>query len=95
VTPLTPQDIVLRPLVTEKTLRLAERLNAYTFQVRRECNKIQIKDAVESLFKVGVVEVRTANHLGKFKRFGRSYGRRPDWKKAVVQVRTGDTIEFY
>lgn len=95
MTPLTPQDIVLRPLVTEKTLRMAERLNSYTFQVRRECNKVQIKDAVESIFKVGVVEVRTSNHRGKFKRFGRSYGRRPNWKKAVVQVRTGDTIEFY
>jgi large subunit ribosomal protein L23 len=86
---------VLRPLVTEKTLRLAERTHAYTFQVRRDANKVQIRDAVERLFKVTVVDVRTGNHRGKFKRMGRSVGRRPDWKKAVVQVRAGDSIEFY
>lgn len=92
---LLPQDIVLRPLITEKTLREAEKRNAYTFQVRRGCNKVQIRAAIEALFKVRVEDVRTSTFLGKVRRMGRTFGRRQDWKKAVVKVRAGDTIEFY
>lgn len=92
---LIAQDIVIRPLITEKTLREAEKRNAYTFQVRRECNKVQIRSAIEKLFKVHVVEVRTSNFRGKYRRMGRSIGKRSNWKKAVVQVRAGDVIEFY
>ena len=66
-----PQDIVLRPVVTEKTLKMAERENTYTFRVANTANKVQIRDAIERLFKVDVVDVRTQNYLGKARRVGR------------------------
>jgi large subunit ribosomal protein L23 len=90
-----PQEVVVRPLITEKTLRLAERENSYTFQVRREANKVQIRDAIERIFNVTVIGVRTQNQMGKFRRVGRSVGSTPPWKKAVINVKEGDTIEFY
>ena len=92
---LTPQEVVLRPLITEKTLRMAERDNAYTFQIRTTANKVQVRDAIERLFDVTVTGVRTQNYLGKFKRVGRYTGATSNWKKAVVNVKDGDTIEFY
>jgi large subunit ribosomal protein L23 len=88
-------DIVLRPLVTEKSLRLAERQNTYTFRVRESANKIQIRDAIERVFKVDVEDVRTQRVVGKFRRMGRSMGTTPSWKKAVVRVKQGQTIDFY
>ena len=91
----SPEEIVLRPLITEKTLRIAERENSYTFQVLRTANKVQVRDAIERLFNVAVVGVRTQNMIGKFRRVGRSFGSTPSWKKAVVKVKEGDTIEFY
>ena len=94
-TPQAAHDVIMRPLVTEKTLRIAERENAYTFQVARNANKIQIRTAIESLFNVKVIGVRTANHLGKSRRMGRYTGSTPSWKKAVVRLKDGDTIEFY
>ena len=90
-----PHEIVLRPVVTEKTLRLAEKENAYTFRVALSANKVQVREAIEKLFKVGVVAVRTASQMGKFRRMGRSFGTTSPWKKAVVQVKAGDSIEFY
>lgn len=92
---LAHHDIVIRPLITEKTLRLAERNNAYTFQVRPTANKIQIRDAIERIFNVKVVDLRTQNFMGKFRRVGRYSGATANWKKAVVKVKEGDTIEFY
>jgi large subunit ribosomal protein L23 len=92
---LTPQEIVIRPLITEKTLRIAERTNAYTFQVRPSANKVQIRDAIERIFNVRVIAVRTQNCLGKFRRVGRYTGATSNWKKAVVKVKEGDSIEFY
>lgn len=92
---LLPQEVVIRPLITEKTLRIAERTNAYTFQVRPTANKVQIRDAIERLFKVTVVGVRTQNVMGKFRRVGRYTGATSNWKKAVVKVKEGDSIEFY
>jgi large subunit ribosomal protein L23 len=91
----SPQDVVIRPLITEKTLRLAERHNSYTFQVLRTANKIQVRDAIERLFDVKVEAVRTQNQVGKFRRVGRSLGATPNWKRAVIKVKEGDTIEFY
>lgn len=91
----SPEEIVLRPLITEKTLRIAERENAYTFQVDRNANKVQVRDAIERLFSVSVTDVRTQNMMGKFRRMGRSFGSTSNWKKAVVKVKEGDTIEFY
>ncbi len=92
---LSPQDIVLNPVITEKTLRLAERHNTYTFKVRPTANKVQVRDAIERLFGVAVVEVRTQNYIGKARRVGRYTGSTPNWKKACVKVKEGDTIEFY
>jgi large subunit ribosomal protein L23 len=91
---ITHRDVVLRPLVTEKTLRRSERQNAYTFEVRSGANKVQIRDAVEKIFKVDVVAVRTQNLLGKRRRMGRSVGFTAPWKKAIVAVKPGQTIEF-
>ena len=92
---LTPEEIVIRPVITEKTLRMAERENAYTFRVRPNANKIQVRDAVERLFNVSVTRVRTQNFMGKFRRVGRYTGSTSNWKKAVVKVKDGDAIEFY
>ncbi len=91
---VTPRDVILRPVVTEKTLRRSERLNAYTFEVRTGANKVQIKDAVEKLFKVNVLDVRTQNLAGKRRRMGRSIGFTAPWKKAIVALKPGQTIEF-
>ena len=75
--------------------RIAERENAYTFHVLRTANKVQVRDAIERLFDVKVVDIRTQNLLGKFRRVGRSFGSTSAWKKAVVKVKEGDSIEFY
>jgi large subunit ribosomal protein L23 len=88
-------DIILRPLVTEKSTDQLERNSAYTFAVARDANKIQIAKAVEELFNVRVREVRTMRYAGKQRRIGRFVGRRPSWKKAVVTLRPGETIELF
>ncbi len=90
-----PQKIIRRPLVTEKSTRQKEEGRQYAFEVRRDANKIEIQFAVERLFKVKVLQVRTSNVLGKMKRLGRRYGKRPDWKKAIVTLREGDRIDFF
>ena len=92
---LTWQEVVLRPVVTEKTIAQAERHNTYTFVVRESANKIQIRNAVESIFKVGVEDVRTQRYMGKRRRVGRHVGSTPSWKKAIVRVKEGQTIDFY
>jgi large subunit ribosomal protein L23 len=89
------QEIIRRPLVTEKSGQQKETNNQYVFEVRKDSNKIEIQKAVERLFKVKVLQVHTLNVLGKEKRVGRKYGKRPDWKKAVVTLREGDRIEFF
>lgn len=88
------RDIIIRPIVTEKSSNLMP-LNKYTFVVHKKANKIQIKEAVEEIFKVKVLDVNTINYIGKLKRVGRSEGRRPDWKKAVVTLAEGDRIEIF
>jgi large subunit ribosomal protein L23 len=89
------QKIVRRPLVTEKSTRQKEEGRQYVFEVDPNANKIEIQRAVEQLFKVTVVQVRTANVLGKLKRLGRRYGKRPDWKRAIVTLKEGDRIDFF
>ena len=91
----TAREIVLRPLITEKGSRLKTVSNQYLFQVDREANKIQIKKAVEEIWNVRVTDVRTIHMRGKKKRMGRFEGRRPDWKKAVVTLKQGETIELF
>ncbi len=90
-----PHEIIRRPLITEKSTQQKEENRQYVFEVDPRANKIEIKEAVEQLFKVKVLKVRTLNVLGKIKRLGRRYGKRPDWKKAIVTLKEGDRIDFF
>jgi large subunit ribosomal protein L23 len=92
---MSHSDIIKRPLITEKATLLREIQNAVAFEVDRRANKKQIQDAVEKLFKVKVVDVRTINIPGKPKRRGLVVGRRAGWKKAIVTLRQGDRIEIF
>jgi large subunit ribosomal protein L23 len=89
------EQIIRAPLISEKGSLLAESSNQVLFKVRPEANKIEVKKAVEGLFKVKVVKVRMARYLGKLRRVGRNMGRRPAWKKAYVTLREGDKIDFF
>ena len=90
----TARDIIIRPLMTEKSMQQKEALNALAFQVRLDANKVEIRSAIESIFNVKVASVRTATFAGKLKRMGRQQGRRPEWKKAVVKLAPGHKIEL-
>jgi len=90
-----PQKIIRKPLITEKSTRQKEDSGQYVFEVHRNANKIEIQSAVERLFKVKVLQVRTSNVMGKMKRLGKRYGKRPDWKKAVITLKEGDRIDFF
>jgi large subunit ribosomal protein L23 len=94
---LEPHQIVLRPLVTEKSYHQAEteRFNSYAFEVNRLASKEQIKWAVEELFNVKVVRVNTANRRGKPRRTRFRQGRTRTWKKAIVKLHREDKISFY
>jgi len=88
-------SIVRRPVVTEKSTDLKADRNQIVFEVAIKANKVEIKNAIEKLFKVKVTGVRTMQILGKRKRVGRQIGKRPDWKKAYVTLREGDSIDFF
>lgn len=90
-----PHQIIRRPLITEKGTELKDHGNQYLFEVARDANKIEIKRAIESLFRVKVLQVRTISVRGKERRVGRYLGRTPDWKKAVATLKAGDSIEFF
>ena len=92
---LTPQQIVRRPVDTEKGRVLAEVNNVYMFEVDRQANKLQVKYAVEQLFGVRVSAVRTQIVRGKFKRRGLKVGRQPNWKKAYITLAEGDSISLF
>lgn len=90
------QDIIRRPLMTEKSTELRDERNIVAFEVARSATKIDVKRAVEAQFDVRVDEVRIANMHGKNRRQGRYTGRRPDWKKAYVRLAEGEQpIEFF
>lgn len=89
------QDVIRRPLITEKSTELRDDRNIIAFEVAREANKIEIRRAVEMRFDVKVADVRIANMHGKVRRQGRFIGRRPDWKKAYVRLQGDQTIEFF
>ncbi len=89
-------DVIVDPLITEKTTILKEKGGVLAFRVARRANKVEIKKAIESLFKVKVARVRTQNVHGKSKTVGRFRGRRPDWKKAYVTLKPGEkSIEYF
>jgi len=87
---------IIKPILTEKSTKLKEEDNLLCFMVARDANKIEIRKAVESLFKVKVASVRTMNRRGKMKRVGRSVGKRADWKKAYVRLKKGEKkVEYF
>jgi large subunit ribosomal protein L23 len=88
-------EVIVRPLVTEKSHEQLDRLGAYTFVVAKDANKIEIAQAVEKQFNVKVRDVRTMRYAGKAKRMGKHAGRKPSWKKAVVTLAAGDSIELF
>lgn len=90
-----PQEVLIRPLITEESSILQAEQNKYTFEVHRSATKIDIRNAVEQMFDVAVKSVRTMNCPGKQRRVGRSIGRRPDWKKAIVTLHEGEMIDMY
>jgi len=87
---MNANQIIRRPLVTEKSTTLREEVNVITFEVDPHANKIEVKRAVEELFKVKVEEVRLFNVRGKMKRMGRWVGKRRDWRKAYVRLKEGE-----
>ena len=89
-----PRSVLVRPLMTEKSMRQKDELNMVTFEVATDANKVEIRQAVEKVFNVKVSAVRTACHEGKWKRMGRFEGRRRSWKKAVVTLAPGHKIEL-
>jgi large subunit ribosomal protein L23 len=89
-----PRAVLVRPLMTEKSMQQKEELNTVTFEVAPDANKVEIRQAVEKVFNVKVAAVRTASHEGKWKRMGKFEGRRRSWKKAVVTLRPGHKIEL-
>jgi large subunit ribosomal protein L23 len=91
---LIAHDIIIRPIVTEKSSALMEQ-NKYTFEVHKSANKIQIRQAVEQVFKVKVLSVNTMNVSSKPKRMGAFLGKTRSWKKAIVTLPVGQRIEFF
>ncbi len=92
---MNPYEIVKRPLITEKGSIQKEVNNQLSFEVDRKANRVEIRQAVEKIFNVRVVKVRTMQMKGKVKRVGRTLGKRRDWKKAIVTLAGGENIEFF
>lgn len=89
-------EILLRPLLTEKSTMLQEAHNQYVFEINPTANRLEVKKEIERIFpKVKVEEVRVVHVRGKYRRIGRNIGKRPNWKKAIVRLRKGDQIEFF
>jgi large subunit ribosomal protein L23 len=93
---MTPEQVIRRPIIlTEKATLLREKHNQVVFEVARDANKIQIRDAVQRLFKVSVTGVNTMVMRGKERRMGRGKGKMQNWKKAIVTLKEGDAIDFF
>jgi large subunit ribosomal protein L23 len=88
-------DIIKRPLDTEKLDRMRDRENKFSFEIDLHANKTEIKQAIEGLFKVKVLDIKTSIVRGKHRRVGRSEGKRPNWKKAIVTLKEGDAISLF
>jgi large subunit ribosomal protein L23 len=91
----TLTQTIVTPIVTEQTSAAYQERGEYTFRVHPEATKTQIKLAIQELFNVKVTGVWTSNHRGKNRRVGQTVGRRPHWKKAVVRLAEGDSIEIF
>lgn len=92
---MTPHQILVRPVVTEKSTDLMAEHNQYVFQVASKANKIEVRKAVEMVFGVRVSDVRTQVVRGDVRRVGQNYGRKASWKKAIVTLHPEDTIDLY
>ena len=93
---MTPEQIIRRPIIlTEKATLLREQNNQVIFEVDRGANKLQIRDAVQRLFKVSVTDVNTLVMRGKDRRMGRGRGKMQNWKKAIVTLKAGESIDFF
>lgn len=92
---MTVYDVIRRPLITEKGHDKRENERTLCFEVHPEANKIQIKQAVETVFRVRVADVRTSNYVGKLRRRGRFSGYKSDWKKAYVRLAEGQKVPEY
>jgi large subunit ribosomal protein L23 len=88
-------EVIKKPLVTEKATLQKEKNNQICLRVDRRANKVEIRQAVEKLFKTQVLEVKTLNILGKKRRVGKKLGKKSDWKKAIVRLAPGKRIEFF
>jgi large subunit ribosomal protein L23 len=88
-------DIVLRPIISEKADWQRDEENTYAFEVHAKANKFEIKGAIQRIYKVSVLDVRTSVVRGKIKRVGRTFGRKRSWKKAYVTLKEGQTIELF
>lgn len=88
------RDVLIKPVITEKSSALMQD-NKYTFIVPLTANKVEIRQAVEKIFKVKVLEISTVRVMGKTKRMGKTEGKRPDYKKAIVKLAAGERIEFF
>lgn len=89
-----PRDILIKPIITEKTSAMMQD-NKYTFKVALGANKVEIRQAVEAIFNVKVLSVNTIRVFGKTKRMGKSIGKRSDYKKAIVKLAEGNTIQIF
>jgi len=92
---MKPDSLIMSPLITEKGTAVNEKAGQVVFRVRDGASKDAIRDAIEDMFKVTVIGVRTLRMLGKKRRRGRIVGTRPNWKKAYVTLKEGDRIEFF
>ncbi len=92
---MNDHDLIIKPLITEKTTIQKEVANQVSFEVDRRANRIEIKRSIENLFDVKIAKVRTMQMNGKTKRRGRFVGKRRDWKKAIVTLMPGERIEFF
>lgn len=90
-----PRDIIIAPLISEKSMAQIEENNTYTFKVDKRCNKIEIRKAMEEIFNVKVLNVNTINVVGKKRRLRFKEGKKPDWKKAMVKLAEGNRIEIF
>lgn len=90
-----PRKVLVKPMLTEKTNIQKETENTFSFKIARDASKEDVKKSVEAIFKVHVLDVRTSNYMGKPKRRGRWEGKRPAWKKAVVKLVAGESIDIF
>jgi large subunit ribosomal protein L23 len=88
-------SVIIRPIITEQGMHFANVKGAYSFEVNRKANKVEIKNAVEKIYGVRVDKVRTSNHRGKHRRRGRTVGMTSSWKKAVVYLKADDHIDLF